>query len=79
MSLSLTCPFRLIVATNAEINEQLNIHIYKVLRKLTEALLKHLFPSFTQDYIAVKEKYARYMPHSAGRSEVAPRIVLKSC
>ena len=32
-------------------------------------------PPYTQDYIAVKEKYARYMPHSAGRSEVAPRIV----
>ena len=31
---------------------------------------------YTQDYIAVKEKYARYMPHSAGRSEAALRTVL---
>ena len=30
MSLSLTCPFRLIVDTIAEINEQLNMHIYRV-------------------------------------------------
>ena len=28
--------------------------------------IKTLFINF-QDYIAVKEKYARYLPHSAGR------------
>lgn len=29
-----------------------------------------LFCSFAQDHIAVKDKYAKYIPHSAGRYQV---------
>ncbi len=27
----------------------------------------HLFDDFPQDYISVKDKYAKFLPHSAGR------------
>ena len=42
MSLSPTCPFRSIVDTNAEINEQLNIHI-EGLEKINRSTVKAPF------------------------------------
>ena len=56
-SLSLTCLSRLTLWKHSKIQPE-HFHL-----ALWTNLLKHCL----QDYIAVKEKYARYMPHSAGR------------
>lgn len=46
--------------TRLAMNYKLNVHVHVFL----DIVLK-LF--FRQDYLAVKEKYAKFLPHSAGR------------